>query len=260
MGKAYPSRWLEIKILKARSDEDAKLLLGCILYHKRQYETAAEQFESCCHSYIARRNLAVAYYSHLGRCEEAKEIMLSLVAERPDDAQIFYETVVLLNKMGCPASEKIDLILSHNGTREDIIVELAKAYNQNAQYDEAIKTLMSRNFVPCEGGEHAIADQYMYAYLCKGIHAMKAGNYEEALQYLACGKILPQSLGAGIWNHCKYIPLRYREALCLEALGRKAEADEIYRYIANTEIEYFSNMHLPELPYYQALSYDRLGE
>jgi tetratricopeptide (TPR) repeat protein len=54
--------------------------------------------------------------------------------------------------------------------------------------------------------------------------------------------------------------MRYRAALCLEALGKKSEADEIYEYIASTEIEYFSNMHLPELPYYQAKAYDRLGE
>jgi hypothetical protein len=71
---------------------------------------------------------------------------------------------------------------------------------------------------------------------------------------------LPQSLGAGIWNHCKRIPLRYREALCLEAMGQNDAAGEIFEYIAETEIEYFSNMHLPELPYYRALSYDRLGK
>ena len=260
VGKAYPSRLFEMQILEAQDSADAKLMLGCILYHKRQYERAAALFEACPDSYIARRNLAVAYYSHLNRHEDAKNLMLSLVAERPDDGQLLYETVVLLNKMGCSASEKIELILTHNCTREDVRVELAKAYNQSGQYDEAINTLMARDFVPCEGGEHAIADQYMFAYLCKGINEMKSGNYEAALELLAFGQVLPQSLGAGIWNHCKYIPMRYRAALCLEALGRREEAEEIYRYISTTEIEYFSNMHMPELPYYQALSYDRLGE
>lgn len=260
VGKAYPSRLFEMQILKKYDGEDAKLLLGCILYHKRQYENAAALFEECPNSYIAKRNLAVAYYSHLDRCEDARKIMLSLVEERPNDGQLLYEAVVLLNKMGRPASEKIELIIAHNGSREDTVVELAKAYNQNAQYDEAINTLMSRNFVPCEGGEHAIADQYMFAYLCKGINEMQAGNYEAALEYLTYGQTLPQSLGAGIWNHCKYIPMRYRAALCLDALGRHSEAEEIYRYIATTQIEYFSNMHLPELPYYQALAFDKLGE
>ena len=260
VGRAYPSRLLEIKILTGSDDTDAHLLLGCILYHKRQYETAAKLFESCKDSYIARRNLAVAYYSHLGRHEDAKEIMLGLVNERPDDAELLYECVVLLNKMGSAPEEKIALILKHNGTREDIMVELAKAYNQSGQHDLAIASLMSRNFVPCEGGEHAIADQYMFAYLAKGTHEMKAENYEKALAYFTEGQTLPQSLGAGIWNHCKLIPLRYRAALCLEKIGRRDEAEAIYRYISSTEIEYFSNMHLPELPYYRALSYDKLGE
>lgn len=260
VGKSYPSRMLEMKILRTFSDEDAKLLLGCILYHKRQYEEAAELFKSCPDSYIAKRNLAVAYYSHLGRFEEAKLIMLNLLKDRPEDEELLYETVVLMNKMGVSPKEKINLILAHKYLREDIDIELAKAYNQSGQYDHAIKTLLSRNFVPCEGGEHAIADQYMYAYLCKGIEKMNEGNYELALKYFTNGQILPQSLGAGIWNHCKYIPLRYRAAICLEALRRQDEAEKIYRYIASTEIEYFSNMHLPELPYYQALSLDRLGE
>ena len=260
VGKAYPSRLTEIKMLEGRDGDDARLLLGCILYNKKQYERAAKLFEACSNSYISRRNLAVAYYSHLGRADDAKKIMLELSCERRDDMQILYECVVLMNKMGASPQEKIDLILSHGGNREDIKVELAKAYNQDGQYDMAIQTLMSRKFVPCEGGEHAIADQYMFAYLAKGILEMQANNYEQALKYFEYGQILPQSLGAGIWNHCKYIPMRYRAALCLDKLGRSAEAEEIYRYIATTKIEYFSNMHLPELPYYQALSYDRLGE
>ena len=67
-------------------------------------------------------------------------------------------------------------------------------------------------------------------------------------------------MGAGIWNHCKLIPLKFHEALCLENKGEKVRADEIFRYIATTEIEYFSNMHLKELPYFQALSFNHLGE
>ena len=123
-----------------------------------------------------------------------------------------------------------------------------------------MEVLKSHNFVPCEGGEHAIADQYMFAYLVLGKTAMEQGNVEKALELFREGQILPQSTGAGIWNHCKRIPLKYHEACCLEALGQKAEADEIFTYIANVTIEYFSNMHLKELPYYQAMAWNRLGQ
>ena len=80
------------------------------------------------------------------------------------------------------------------------------------------------------------------------------------MEFFRLGQVLPQSLGAGIWNHCKLIPLKYHEALCMEQLGQNGPAAEIFRYIAGTEIEYFSNMHLKELPYWQANALTHLGE
>ena len=159
-----------------------------------------------------------------------------------------------MDKMNVSPEEKIELLTSHKTTRDDVLTELAKAYNQAFIPDMAIKTLMSHDFVPCEGGEHAIADQYMFAYLVKGKMEFDNGNFEKAMEFFRFGQVLPQSLGAGIWNHCKLIPLKYHEALCLEKLGKKADADKIFTYIATVTIEYFSNMHLKELPYWQAKS------
>ena len=263
LGSAYPVRMEERTILedviKKTDSKNAKTLLGCLLYNKLHYNEAAELWQQC-DDYISRRNLAVAYFSHLNRAKEALDIMKSLVDERKDDQELLYETVCLMNKTGVSAQEKIRLINSHHITRDDVLTELAKAYNQAFMPDKAIETLMSHSFVPCEGGEHAIADQYMFAYLVKGKIELDKGNLEKAIEYFREGQVLPQSLGAGIWNHCKLIPLKFHEAVCLENIGEKAKADEIFRYIATVEIEYFSNMHLKELPYFQALSFNRLGE
>ena len=264
LGSCYPLRHEEIAILEDVISEtdsaQAKMLLGCLYYNKLQYHKAVELWENCGDNYIAKRNLAVAYFSHMDRAQDALAIMKDLVNARFDDQEMLYETVVLMNKMGVAPEDKIQLITAHHVTRDDILTELAKAYNQAFIPGKAIDTLMSHDFVPCEGGEHAIADQYMFAYLVKGKAEYDAGNYDKAIEYFAKGQILPQSLGAGIWNHCKLIPLKFHEALCLEKLGQTDRADEIFRYIATTEIEYFSNMHLKELPYYQALSFDHLGE
>ena len=263
LGSAYPVRIEEQKILEdvisKTNSKTAKMLLGCLLYNKLHYTEAAELWKQC-DDYISRRNLAVAYFSHLDRAEEALSIMKALVNERTDDEELLYETVCLMNKMGVNPQDKIDLMNSHKVTRDDVLTELSKAYNQAFMPDKAIETLMSHNFVPCEGGEHAIADQYMFAYLVKGKTELDNGNFEKAIEFFREGQALPQSLGAGIWNHCKLIPLKFHEAICLENIGEKAKADEIFRYIATTEIEYFSNMHLKELPYFQALSFDHLGE
>lgn len=264
LGACYPMRFEEIIILEdaiiSASDDEAKMLLGCLLYNKLHYEKAAKLWKECNDSYIAKRNLAVAYFSHLNKHDEALEIMKKLTEDNHDDEELLYETVVLMNKMNVSPEEKIKLIKSHNPSRDDVLTELAKAYNQAFMPDMAIETLMSHDFVPCEGGEHAIADQYMFAYLVKGKEAFESGNIEEAIGFFREGQVLPQSLGAGIWNHCKLIPLKYHEALCLEKLGEKDKADEIFSYIANVTIEYFSNMHLKELPYWQAKSFEHLGE
>ena len=263
LGKAYPVRYEEQKILEdvisKTESENAKMLLGCLLYNKLDYNKAAELWEEC-DAYIGRRNLAVAYFSHLKRGEEALSIMKSLVNERKTDEELLYETVCLMDKMGVTPQEKIELITSHKVTRDDVLTELSKAYNQAFMPDKAIETLMSHDFVPCEGGEHAIADQYMFAYLVKGKTELDSGNFTKAIEYFREGQILPQSLGAGIWNHCKLIPLKFYEAICLEKIGEKTKADEIFRYIATVQIEYFSNMHLKELPYFQAYSFNHLGE
>ena len=40
------------------------------------------------------------------------------------------------------------------------------------QEHKAIELLRGRNFVPAEGGEHAVAEQYMFAYFLKGRRLM----------------------------------------------------------------------------------------
>ena len=264
LGKCYPMRFEEIAILNdaiAKTDDcEAKMLLGCLLYNKLQYEKAAALWEECGDNYIAKRNLAVAYFSHLNRADDALGLMREVLASRPDDEQLLYETVILMDKMDINPMDKITLITNHRASRDDVLTELAKAYNQAFMPDKAIDTLMSHCFVPCEGGEHAIADQYMFAYLVKGRTEFDKGNIREAMELFTAGQVLPQSLGAGIWNHCKLIPLKYHEALCLELLGEKEKANKIFDYIANVTIDYFSNMHLKELPYWQAKSFEHLGE
>ncbi len=264
LGSCYPMRFEEIAILNdaiAKTDDsDAKMLLGCLLYNKLQYEKAAALWEECSDNYIAKRNLAVAYFSHLNRADDALKLMKEVLSSRPDDEELLYETVILMDKMDISPTEKIRLITSHKARRDDVLTELAKAYNQAFMPDKAIDTLMSHDFVPCEGGEHAIADQYMFAYLVKGKEELDKGNIREAMELFTNGQVLPQSLGADIWNHCKLIPLKYHEALCLELLDEKEKANKIFDYIANVTIEYFSNMHLKELPYWQAKAFEHLGE
>lgn len=264
IGTTFPHRYIEMVILqdvlKYYDDKTACYLLGCLYFSKRNYNTAASLFEKDMNNYMSLRNLAVTYYSHLDREKEALSLMQKALSLRPGSEQLLFETVVLMDRLGAEPIGKINLITSFAATRDDVFTELAKAYNQAGRPGMAIKTLKSRNFVPCEGGEHEIADQCMTAYFKIGRKMLAQNNVQAALNMFRAGQILPDNLGAGIWNHCKLVPNKYYEAVCLEKLGNKAMADMIFEYIAKIEVEYFSNMYLKELPYYKIKSLFHLGK
>ena len=267
VGNTFPSRMGELKVLKfANNSLLATELLGNLYYSKRQINAARECFERVLKAQpnngTVMRNLAVLYFNYTNNTENCLDMMKRAVSLNPTSEELVYETVVLMDKLSVESILKIEFLQSKRDiiTRDDILTELAKAYNQAKMPQKALEVLLNHNFVPCEGGEHAIADQYIFANFQMAQEKLKQKDFASALELFKTAQILPQNLGAGIWNHCKLIPCRYFEAICLENLNRADEAQKIYRYIADTEIEYFSNMHLKELPWYQALSYERLDE
>ena len=139
------------------------------------------------------------------------------------------------------------------------MLEWARAYNMAGQEDKAIELLRGRNFVPAEGGEHAVAEQYMFAYFLKGRRLMKENKMQEAVDCFKAAQTLPQNLGAGLWNIVRLVPFKYYEAICLKSLGQEDKANENFDFITGIEVDYFSNMNLPELPFYQALCYRETG-
>ena len=263
----YPARLAEIRVLTFAREQNARkapFLLGCLLYDKRQYEAAARLFaestEKEPENYMTYRSLAIACFTHLNRKDEAVKLM-EKARSLNCSQQVLYESAILLDLMGAPAGKKISLLEPHAGDfrRDDLFVELAKAYNQSFQPEKALQLLLSHVFVACEGGEHAIADQYMYAWFQLGMARKAAGDYAGCYELLKKALTLPKSLGSGIWNRCKYVPYQFHMAECLEHMGKKEDAQAIYRMILDIEVEFFSNMHLRELPYYQALCAEALG-
>ena len=55
-----------------------------------------------------------------------------------------------MDKLSCPPQEKLELMQANAAliTRDDLFVELAKAYNQARQPEAALKTLAVHDFIP----------------------------------------------------------------------------------------------------------------
>ena len=117
---------------------ESPLPAGLLLYDKRQYEAAAKLFvestEAEPGNYMTYRSLAIACFTHLNRKDEAVKLM-EKARSLNCSQQVLYESAILMDLMGAPAAEKIALLEPHasNFRRDDLFVELAKAYNQNFQ-------------------------------------------------------------------------------------------------------------------------------
>ncbi len=269
VGIAYPSRSLEYRALcaalqAAPDDVKAHSLLACLLYHNGNHAQAAALWEKAIglnpQDASALRNLAVARYSHLGDRAGALPLLKKACSLRPNDGQLIWETgYVMLHTRQDPALCAVFLAASEH-PREDICIEHCLALNLSGQYTQALALLDKRNFTPCEGGEHAVAEQYMFAHHALGRRALSAEDYQTALQHFRTAQQLPDHLGAGLWNEVLLVPHRYFEALCLQKMGETAQAFALLHWILSLKQDYFSDMHLPELPCYQAMAHHLLGE
>lgn len=264
-GIAFPNRRIEIESLRGwakRNNAQAKFQLACALYDKGHYSDAVTLWsEVSDNDYRATRNMAAACYTHLDRKEEVLPLLKKALTLSPGNEQIILEMAYVMGKMGIDPLERLSFLEGQSTfiTRDDVVLEWARAYNMAGKEDAALKLLSGRNFVPCEGGEHAVAEQYMMAYYLKGRKLMNQNKMEEAAECFRKAQTLPQNLGAGLWNKVKLVPYKYYEGLCLKSMGQIDKANEIFKDITEFDIEYFSDMHLRELPYYQALSLRELG-
>ena len=257
---AWPSRHGEYRRLSKDGTDDYGL--ACLLYARGHYEKAVAIWETLAPDYRVLRNLAVAYYSHLNRAQEALALMRHAVELAPDEQQLIWETAYLMGRMCVPFEERIEFLTKRctPNTREDILVEYARVLNQAGAYEKAIDVLLCRQFTPCEGGEHAVAEQYMLAKHALGRKLFASGEVAAAMTYFKEAQVLPDTLGAGLWNEVLLVPHRFYEAECLRMLGDGEAAAQIYQDITGLLIDYFSNMHLPELRCWQALCWMRLGQ
>ena len=259
----FPYRLDELRVLRAACEADADdgtapYLLGCILYDKKHFAEAAEAWERAIKAapgfYIPYRNLAVAYYSHLHRPADALPYMKQAAERKPGDEQLLNELSYLMASIGVPGAERAAYIKEHKPADcgDDLVLELAKAYNAGGLYDEALETMLGHVFTPGEGGEFAIAETYMFGRFAKGRHALKSGDYEEALACFRASLDIPANLHAGFWNESVTVPYRYYEAEALTRLGRTDEAKEILEKISKLNNAGMWNMG-GEFTYYSAM-------
>ena len=264
----FPMRAGEITVLESalkanEKDGFAAYLLGCIKYNSQLYNEAAELWKvSVKHLpdfYIPYRNLALAYFNHLDRGEEALSLLRKAVELHKGDGTLLTELATAMQMLGGSFEENAEFLDANKPeiTSDQIQLTVARAYNAAEQFDKAEAVMRSHRFSPGEGAEYETAEPYMYACFARGRIAMKDGRYADALADFRAAQALPENLNVGFWNDSVTMPYRYYEAAALKALGKTDEANEIIKKLCAMKNEGMWGMG-GEFVYYSAMSV-RLG-
>ena len=267
----FPYRLEEIDVLKAAIDADsadgtAIYLLGCLMYDKRHYEEASDLWEKATKSipdfYIPYRNLAIAYYSKLNKRREALPLLLKACELKPGDDVLLKETNYVMAKLGIDGKERLKFILANKNDKisDNLTWDLANAYSNVGEYENALKVLENHQFVAAECQETYLTEAYTFANCALGRLARKDDDLEKALLLFKKAQVIPDNFRAGWWDKQALYYARYFEAETLMELGRKEEAMEVIGKILPFIHSGYSPYMGPETDYYVAAALRLAGD
>ncbi|MEG0038175.1 MAG: DUF5107 domain-containing protein [Bacteroides sp.] len=248
----------------------AHYYLGNLWYDKRQYADAIALWEESIRQDASfptvLRNLSLAYFNKLGRCDEAVALLERAFALDTTDARILMELDQLYKRLNRSHQERIDRLDRYKEvafSRDDLYLEYVTLLNQLGRYQEAIELIDLRKFHPWEGGEGKVPAQYQIARMECAKELLKAGDYEQALQRIDECFVYPPHLGEGKLHGAQENDFNYYKALVLQQLGRSEEAHSLLLKASTGNSQpaaaIYYNDQKPDKIFYQGLALRRLG-
>ncbi|HHV10031.1 MAG TPA: DUF5107 domain-containing protein [Clostridiales bacterium] len=271
----FPNKVIEINILKSaitalEKAPFAHYYLGNLLYDKKQYEEAGNQWES---SYAENasfamtcRNLAIYYYNKREDTHKALAYMKKAYGLEADCARFLLEYDQLRARAGVSNKERLDLLeaqLEIVKTRDVLYLEYITLLNSTGQYDKALSCLLSHTFHPWEGGEGKVSSQYRFALTEKAIQELDSGNIAKAIEFLESTITYPNNLGEGKLPNTQDNMADYYMGKAYALMGNQDKATEYYKK-ASIGLEEPSNvLYYNDQPsdtiLYQGLANEELG-
>lgn len=232
----FPNKAEEVIILNAAINaldhaSYAHYYLGCLLYDKKQYNKAINEWKisiSQNGNYaFAYRNLAIAYYNKCNEPEKALEYMRKAFELNPSYPRLLLEYDQLCAKNNVPLEDRLALLEKHPDIireRDVLYLEYITLLNETGQYDKALRALKDHTFHPWEGDEGKVSGQYRYALTHKAITLMNDGEYKDAIRLLTDTFTYPDNLGEGKLPNVLDNIAEYYIGCCYNALNELNEA------------------------------------
>ena len=248
----------------------AHYYLGNLWYDKRQYPEAIAEWEKSVEQDdtfpTVLRNLSLAYFNKLDKQQEAVALLERAFKLDIRDARILMELDQLYKRLNRPHADRLDLLDKLKEvafSRDDLYLEYVTLLNQLGRYEEAIHMIDARRFHPWEGGEGKVPAQYQLARVELVKACLKAGENEKALFLIEECFIYPYNLGEGKLYGAQENDFNYYKACALQALGREAEARELFLAASTGNSQpaaaMYYNDQKPDKIFYQGLAFRKLG-
>jgi tetratricopeptide (TPR) repeat protein len=265
----FPSRRWELLALQEATrlfpeEEKSWLYLGNLLYGIcKDSEQARQCWEQGGNGVQALRNLAVARFKEQPNDPTVSQLLLQAREKDPDHLQLCYEYLKVLelqkveSQVRLQAWKKLGTVVN---LRDDLYLQGVHAANEARQWQEALDLLKAHEFIPCEGGEHAIANEYLLANLGLGVENLCKKEWKLARNHFKANATLPPSLGGGVWHSVMLVPYRFLEGFCYRQMGEESEAKKAFEEVFDYPINYFTSMYLPTFRFWRALALQELGQ
>ena len=269
----FPSRLDELLVLERTVKRDpsralAWVLLGNLLYDRRQHEDAIHAWESASRADsglpLVWRNLGIGYFNV--RRDEAAAVSAYERAFELDqsDSRVFYERDQLWKRIGRQPRERLAELLRHPEhvqSRDSLTVELAMLQNQLGEPAKSLSLLESRHFQPWEGGEGLVLGEYARAMLLLGKEALSTGKPEAALRSFKAALEPPESLGEAQHLLANQSDIFYWTGRANESLGRALEATRWFERAIRQRGDFrqMSVRTVSEMTFWSGLAMKRLG-
>lgn len=219
----------------------------------KYWETARDLGETY---FMVFRNLGLAYARVRNDETEAVRNLKKAVALDPSHPRLYVELDRMCETIGEEPVKRLALLeqnLDVVKQRDDALTQVIKLLVELGRYDRALELLDGHHFHVWEGGGQ-IHNTHVHAHLLRGSGLFRMGRYEEALKDFRRADEYPQNLDVGRPVHGgRRAQVWYFIGTALEALGRKAEAEEAFRISSSHGRDW------SELSFYRGLSLNKLG-
>lgn len=254
----FPNDNFDVLVLKSASTPMANYYMGCLYYHRDQYEIAASLFEKALEKvsyYPIYRNLALAYFDHLNKKEEAYKL-LKKAFELSHNGRVFYELVMMESSLNLPLKDRVKFIESNMdlvNSRDDVLTKYISYLVDLKRYSKAVSLLKEHSFHTYEGGEGNLTSLHSNLYFLLGNEEFKNGNYLKAKEYYLTGLEYPLNYHETITLHADNSHLYYALGLVEEKLGN---IDESKKYLEKG----ISSLAFPNINFYfSSKCFEKLG-